>query len=50
MREPVFREMCESDLPVLFEIQCDAEGRRMAAFTSTEARGEEIEEVLFRLD
>ena len=35
MSEPVFREMRESDLPVLFEIQCDAEGQKMAAFTST---------------
>ncbi|MEZ0115011.1 ribosomal-protein-alanine N-acetyltransferase [Catenulispora sp. EB89] len=35
MSEPVFREMRESDLSVLFEIQCDAEAQRMAAFTST---------------
>lgn len=27
--------MRESDLPALFEIQCDAEGQVMAAFTST---------------
>jgi RimJ/RimL family protein N-acetyltransferase len=35
MSEPIFREMRESDLPALFEIQCDAEGQVMAAFTST---------------
>lgn len=35
MTEPVFRPMRETDLPALFEIQCDAEGQRMAAFTST---------------
>ena len=35
MTESVIRAMRESDLPALFEIQCDAEGQTMAAFTST---------------
>lgn len=35
MNETVLRQMRESDLPTLFEIQCDAEGQVMAAFTST---------------
>lgn len=34
MSEPVLRPMREEDLPALFEIQCDAEGQVMAAFTS----------------
>ena len=34
MSEPVVRTMRESDLPTLFEIQCDAEAQAMAAFTS----------------
>ncbi|MFL6109743.1 MAG: GNAT family N-acetyltransferase [Catenulispora sp.] len=33
MSEPVLREMRESDLPALFEIQCDPAGQAMAAFT-----------------
>jgi [ribosomal protein S5]-alanine N-acetyltransferase len=33
MSEPVLREKRESDLPVLFEIQCDPAGQAMAAFT-----------------
>ncbi|ACU73362.1 GCN5-related N-acetyltransferase [Catenulispora acidiphila DSM 44928] len=35
MNETVLRQMRESDLPALFEIQCDAEAQVMAAFTST---------------
>ncbi|WP_194898028.1 GNAT family N-acetyltransferase [Catenulispora pinisilvae] len=35
MSGTVLREMRESDLPALFEIQCDADGQVMAAFTST---------------
>lgn len=35
MTDPVFRQTRESDLPALFEIQCDAEGQVMAAFTNT---------------
>ena len=35
MSEPVLREMRESDLPALFEIQCDAGAQVMAAFTNT---------------
>lgn len=31
----VVREMVEDDLPVMFEMQCDAAGQFMAAFTDT---------------
>ena len=35
MSEPVLRATRESDLPALFEIQCDADAQAMAAFTTT---------------
>ncbi|MBS2537820.1 GNAT family N-acetyltransferase [Catenulispora sp. NF23] len=35
MSGTVLRDMRESDLPALFEIQCDADGQVMAAFTNT---------------